>query len=122
MVLHFCKEDHVVFTNKFSAPCLSHQIDALGGSAREDDFVRARRADVFRNALPGPFVSFSRARAQSMQPTMNIRIFMLVKMLKRLDHRPRFLGGCRAIKIDQRMAMRLFAENREIYAKSLPTD
>jgi len=47
---------------------------------------------------------------------------MLVKVPKRLDHRPRFLGGGRAIKIDQRMAVGLFTQNREIFAKGLPID
>ena len=51
---------------------------------------------------------------------MNICIVMLVKVTKRLDHRPRFLGGGRAIKIDQRMAMGLFVQNREIFAKRPP--
>jgi len=54
------------------------------------------------------------------QATMNISILMLIIGPKRLDHRPRFLGGGRAIKIDQRMAMGLFVQNREIFAKGLP--
>src|SRR4029434_1135857 len=96
------------------------QIDALSGPACEDDFVCARRTDVLSNTTPRFFVSLCRARAQSVQPAMDICILMLVKIPKRLDHRPRFLGGCRTIKIDQRMAMRLFAQNRKIFADPLP--
>ena len=51
---------------------------------------------------------------------MNISILMLIIGPKRLDYRPRFLGGGRTIKIDQRMAMGLFAQNREIFAKGPP--
>ena len=80
MVLHFRQENDVAFANKFSAPCLGHQINALGGPAREYDFFGARRADVFRNTPPRVLISFCRARAQSVQATMNICILMLVIM------------------------------------------
>src|SRR4029077_132140 len=102
------------------APSLGHQIDALSGSAREDDFVCAHCTDVFLNTLPRLFVSFCRPRTQSMQSTMDICILMFIEIPKRLDHHTRLLRGCRAIEIDQRMAMRLFAEYREILAKALP--
>src|SRR4030095_3688651 len=105
---------------KFPAPRLGYQINALGGPTREDDFICARRTDVFCNAPPCLFVSFCRARAQSVQPTMDICILMLVKIPKCLDHRARFLGGCGVIEIDQGMAMRLFAQKREILANGLP--
>src|SRR5258708_27861457 len=108
-MLHFRQENDVSFANKFPAPCLSHQIDALSGSACEDDFICARGADVFCNTPPRLFVSLRRPRTQSMQSTMDICIFMFIKIAKRLDHGPRLLGGRRAIKIDQRMTMRLFA-------------
>ena len=55
-----------------------------------------------------------------MQPTVDVCILMLVKVPKRLDHHPRFLGGGCVIEIDQRMTVRLFAEDREIFAKGVP--
>src|SRR5438067_10070222 len=121
-MLHFCQENGISFTDKFSAPCLGHQIDALSGPTCEDDFVCARCTDVFCNTPPRFFVSLCCTRTQGVQPTMNVGIIMLVKVTKRLDHRARFLGSGRAIKIDQRMAMGLLAQNREIFAKGLPID
>ena len=55
-----------------------------------------------------------------MQTTMDVCIVMVVEISKRLDYRPRFLGGGCAIKINQRMAAHLFAQNREIFAKGFP--
>ena len=78
VVLHLREQNHVAFANKFSAPCLGDEVDALGRPAREDDFVRARRADVFCDTPPRVFVSFRRARAQLVQAAMNIGIVMLV--------------------------------------------
>ena len=66
VMLHYRQQDHISFANEFSAPCLGYKIDALGGSAREHDFVCTRRADVVCNPLPCFFVSFRGARAQHM--------------------------------------------------------
>ena len=120
MVLHFRQENHVSSANKFPAPCLRHQIDALGRPACENDFVRARRADVLCNTPPRVLVSLCRAGAQIVQAAMHIGVVVLVIVPKRIDHRPRFLRRGRVIKIDQRMAMGLFVQNREIFAKGLP--
>ena len=113
-MLHFRQENDVSFANKFSAPCLSHQIDALSGPTREDDFICARRADVFCNTPPRLFVSLGRARAQSMQSTMDICIVMLIKFRSASITTRGFCEvAALAIEIDQRMAMCLFAQNRE---------
>src|SRR5205814_3469071 len=120
VVLHHRQQDHVSFTNEFSAPRLSDEINALGGSTREDDFLSTRGANEIRNALPRFFVSFRRARTQRVQPAMNICVVVFIKIPKRLEHYARLLRCCRAIEINQRMTVRLFAKNREIFAKRLP--
>ena len=53
---------------------------------------------------------------------MHIRVVVFVKIPQRLDHGARFLRGRSAIEIDQRMSVRLLAQNREIFAKSTPVD
>src|SRR5581483_1629011 len=100
MVLHLSEQDHVSFTNKFPGPCLGHQVDALSSPTGENDFFRARCADVVRNTPPRVFVSFCRSRTQRMQTTMNVCVLMLIVGPKRLNDGKRFLGGGRAIEID----------------------
>src|SRR6266581_5351709 len=116
-MLHSRQENHVSLANEFSTPCLRHQINALGRSTREDDFISARRANVVSDALPRVFISFSRPRAQCVQPPMDICILMLIEIAKRFDHCARLLRGGSAIEINQGMAVRLFAKNREIFTK-----
>ena len=99
---------------------MGNEIDAFSGSAREDDFVSAGRADVFGDALARFFVGFGRARAQRVQSAMHICILVFVVTPKRVDYRAWFLRSCRAIKIDQRMTVRLLAQNREILADGVP--
>src|SRR5437899_8863945 len=120
MMLHYGEEDHISFANKFSAPCLRHQINALSGSARKHDFVSTCSADIVRDPLARVFISFRGAGAQRVQSTVHICVFMLVVSVRRVEDSPRFLRGRGVIKIDQAMAVRLFAENREILADSVP--
>ena len=120
MVFHFREENHVACPNKFSAPCLGYKIDAFRGSTREDDFVSACSADVFCDTLARFFISFRSARTQHVQAAMDVRVFVFVELPKRVDDGPRFLRGRSAIKINQRMAVRLFAENREILTDGAP--
>src|SRR6266567_9027993 len=51
---------------------------------------------------------------------MHIGVFVLVVISKRIQHTSRFLRRCGAVKVDQRMAVRLFAEDREIFANGVP--
>src|SRR5438094_3380355 len=121
-MLHHGEKNHVSFAYKLLAPSLSDEIDALSRSTRENDFLGACGADVLRDALPAVFVSFGRARAQRVQPTMDICVVVLVKLPKRLDDGARFLRSRRAIEVDQRMAVGMLAENRKILANSFPVD
>src|SRR5438874_10579124 len=100
VMLHFCEEDHISFTDKFSAPRLRHEIYTFRGSAREDDFISANSADIVSDTLARFFISFGRARAQLVQSAMHICVFVFVVPPKYVDHRARFLRRCGAIKID----------------------
>src|SRR6266568_7512497 len=121
-MLHYREEDHISFANKFSAPRLRDKVDAFGGSTREDDFVSACSADVFCDTPARFFISFRRARAQRVQSAMHIRIFVFVIPPKRVDDGARFLGGRSAIKINQRMPVRLLSQDREILADGIPVN
>src|SRR5262245_42243470 len=98
-MLHHGQKNHVPFAKEFFAPRLRHEIDALCRATREDDFVRTRRTNVLRNALPSVFISFGGTAAQRMQSTMNIRIVMLVEIPQCLDDGPRLLRTRSTIKI-----------------------
>jgi hypothetical protein len=56
------------------------------------------------------------------QAAMNIRVLMLIKIPKRLDHGARLLRSCSAIELNQRMPVRLLAQDREILTDGLPID
>src|SRR5262249_9170496 len=120
VVLHYGEENHVSFADKFSTPSLRDKIYTFGGPAREDDLVSTSRADVFRHTTPRVFVSFRCARTKSVQSTVDICVVVFVKIAKRFNNRARLLRTRSAVEVDQRMPVRLLAQDWEILAKSAP--
>src|SRR5882724_4234446 len=55
-----------------------------------------------------------------MKTPMHVGIVVFVIIPKRIEHRPRLLRRRRAVKVDQGMAVRPLAEDREILADSHP--
>src|SRR5437870_13685516 len=51
---------------------------------------------------------------------MDVCVLMLVKIPERVDYPARFLRCCSTIEVNQRMAVRLFAQDGEILAKGAP--
>ena len=122
VVLHLGEQDDVAGAEKFSAPRLRHEIDALRRPAREDDLVRARRAEVVAPRLPRALVRLGRARTQLVQAAMHVGVVVLVVVAQRLDHRARLLRRGRVVEIDQRLAVHLFVQDREVLADRGPVD
>jgi len=56
VVFHFGEKDHVIGPEKFSAPRLRDKVDTFRRPSGENDFVRARRVEVARHALPRALV------------------------------------------------------------------
>src|SRR5437764_6435731 len=71
VVLHLGEQNYVARPHKLSAPCLRNEVDTLRSPAGEYDLIRARRADVLRDACLSRFVGLRRARAQLVESAMN---------------------------------------------------
>ena len=61
-----------------------------------------------------------RARAQRVQATMHIRVFVFIIIADDIEHRSRLLGTGRAIEINQSMTVHALAQDREILAERCP--
>ena len=96
------------------------EIDAFGGAAREDDFVGAAGVEEFRGAGAGGFEGGGGAIAQFVDAAMDVGVVVLVVMTQRVDDGARFLRCGGVVEIDQRLAVDLLVENREIRAQCLP--
>ena len=121
-MLHFREQNHVAGFQVFRAPGTGDEVDALGGAARENDFLGAAGVDEFGGARPGGFVTGRGAIAQFMDAAMDVGIVVFVIMHQRVNHRARFLRRGGVVEINQRLAVDLLVEDREILAQFCPVN
>jgi len=72
-------------------PGRRHQIDGLGGVAREDDFLGAPRVQELRDARAAALISFGRGIGEVMQTAVHVSVFALVALGHAVEHRARLL-------------------------------
>ena len=95
---------------------LRHQVDAFGGAAREDDFVRMGGVQEPLDLRPRLLVIIGGALAQLVHAAVNIRILGQVVVGDGVDHLPGFLAGRRVIQVNQWLAVDLHIQDGKILA------
>ena len=122
VVFQLGEENDIAGLEIVQRPGFSDEIDAFGGAAREDDFLRGASVDEPGDSFAGAFVGGGGAIAQLVDAAMDVRILVLVVVLDGLEDGARFLGGGAVVEVDQRMSVDLLAEDGEILAKLFPVD
>ena len=74
-----------------------------------------KRAHLLARVLVG----FGGALAQQVHAAMDVRVVVRVVVDERVDDRLRLLAGGGVVEINQRLAVNLFPENREIFPDPL---
>ena len=65
---------------------------------------------------PGLFIGVGRRVAEVMQTAVNVGVFLRIDVLDRVEHRPGLLRRRGIVQIDQRLAVDLARQDREILA------
>ena len=114
VVLHR-RDEHFVAGPDAAAPeGVRHEIDALGAVAREDDLARARSVEERGDFLPRALVGLARHGTELVHATMHVGVVVGVVVRDRVNHAARLLRRRRIVEIDQRLAVNLPGENREV--------
>src|SRR3990172_9176171 len=109
------REEHLrVRPDVGAAPGVGDQVDRLRGVAGENDALRRGGVDERRYLRPRLLVGVRRLFAQAVDGAVNVGVVMLVVADQRLDHLARLLRGRRVIEVDQRPAVDLAGEYREV--------
>ena len=116
MVLHDREHDLVALLQSLAAEGVGDEIDRLGGVAGEDDLFRPSGIEERTHLLARAFVGLGRGIGEVMQAAMHIGVFVRVGVLDAIEHRLRLLRRGRVVEIDERLAIDLHAEDREILA------
>src|SRR5438270_8718933 len=97
-----------------SAPAVAHEVDRLGGVAGEDDLLYGGGVDEGGHSAARRLVGGGRLFAQGVDAPMGIGVVPPVVIVHRIDHRRRFLRGGGAIEVNQRLAVDLPSQDREV--------
>ncbi len=93
-----------------------YQVDRVGGPANEDDFARVRGAEQARDRVAPRLVGARRPFRQFVDAAVDVGVVVRVEVRHRVDHRLRLLGAGGAVEKDERPAVDLLVEDREIGA------
>ena len=119
MMLEDREHDLVALADHHAAEGLRHQVDGLGGIAGEDDLVLGRRVDEPADTFARILESLGRGIGEIVQAAMDIGIVLVHRLAHALEHRLGLLGGSRIVEIDQRLAVDLARQDREVAADGL---
>ena len=120
VVLHLGEQDDVAGLDELPAPRVGDEVDAFGGAACEDDFLRAAGVEELPRPLPRRLEGIRRAVAQLVDATVHIRIVSLVVAHEGVNDRARLLRRRGVVKIHERMPMDLLVEDGEVGAERGP--
>ncbi len=107
-------DDLVALSHIAAAPGLGDEIDALGRAAHEDDVLDRRRLQEAANFFARGFIGVGRARRQRMGGAVDVGILIFVEMRQTVDDRLRLLRRRGVVEPDQRLAMHLLLQDREV--------
>jgi hypothetical protein len=119
VMLHLGREDHVAGLEP-AAETARDDVDAFGRAAGEDDLRGIGGVDEFRDAGPGPLKRVGRPIGQRVQAAMDVAVVALVIPDQRVDHAAGLLRRCSIIEIDERLAVDLLVQDREVGADVFP--
>ncbi len=114
MMLHDGEHDLVALADLHAAVGRGHEVDGLGSVAGEDDLVDARGIEEAAHDLARVLEALRRGVREIVQAAVNVGVFEAIGVVHGLDHRQRLLGGGAVVEIDQRLAVDLAEQDREI--------
>ena len=115
VMLHHRNNHFIALAHTLIAKARSEQVDALGGSARENHLVGTTRIDEPPHRLARSFVKLGGLLREVMHSTMYVRIDGVVFVYYRIHHHTRFLCRSAVIQIDQRLAVYFPAQYRKVF-------
>ena len=95
------------------------EVDAVGGAGGENDFLARRGVEVGRHGVPRLFVGVGGGAGEVVGAAVDVRVERLVIMARGVHHRARLLGGGGVVEVNQRVAVDLAVEDREIVVDGL---
>ena len=121
VVLHPRHQDHVAGPEPRQRPGVGDQVDGEGGAAAQDQLVGAHAQEAGKLAA-GRFVGLGGLGAQGVHGAADVGVVPAVEIVLGSDHRQRLLRGVGVVEVQQRLAVDLALQQREVGAYPCPVD
>ena len=119
MMLHDREHDLVAGLDALAAERIGDEIDRFRGVAGEDDLFLAPGIEEGRDLLARALVGLGRLIGEIMQAAMHIGVLRRIGLMQPVEHGVRLLRRGGVVEIDQRLAIDLRREDREIRADAV---
>ena len=119
VMLHDREHDLVARLDALAAERVGDEVDGLGGIAGEDDLFLAPGIEEGRHFLARALVSLGCLVGEIMQAAMHVGVLRGVGLLQAVEHRLRLLRRSGVVEINERLAVNLRGEDREIRADAV---
>ena len=114
MMLDGGDDNLVALVYKGLAKRACHEVDGFGRAAGEDNLFAASRIEEAAHRVAGLLVELGGLLRQVVHATVHIGIDVQILVAHGIEHTQRLLRGCRIVEIDQRPAIDLAREYREV--------
>jgi hypothetical protein len=116
VMLRDAQDDLVARLHPRHGPAIGDQVDPLRRAGGEDDLVGIGHAKEARDGAAHRLVFLGREVRQVVQAAMDVGVFHRIGLRDGVDHHLRLLRRGAIVEIDQRLAVHLAREDREIGA------
>ena len=116
VVLHLADKDIVARTDELFTPGIGHRIERSRSAGRKDDLFLFGRADKSADTLACRLVKRRGLLRKVVHPAMYIGVESALQVIDHLDHGQRFLRRGSAVEVNQRLAVDLAPQDRELPA------
>src|SRR5271166_2121727 len=114
VMLHDAENDLVARADILQSIARRGKIDRLGRGAREYDLLGSGRVQETSHALPRRLIGLGGGIGEIMQPSMDIGVFVLIRMSNSIEDGLRLLRGGGIVQIHERLAVGPLREDRKV--------
>ena len=114
MVVELRDDDFVAWCQELPSVGLCHEVDALGGTTHEDDFLTGGSIDEPLHLLSGFFVGIRRTGCKGMGTTMDVTIIVLIIIRYLVDDLNRLLRGGTVVEPHKVVAVHFLMQHGEV--------
>ena len=114
VVLHLADDDIITLAQESLAPSVGNGIYRSGSARREDNLLALGSTYKHTHALARLLVELGSLLRKTMHATVDIGILLTMQTIHSLDNALGLLRRSTTIEVDERLAVHLATENREI--------